>query len=179
MLNSVFRKFSNIVNISYSELLSEGSLIYKIEEAYNLDGLGILTVSDIPGFAEKREALLPLATRFAKLPQSVLTKLEVPEMNYGIGWSHGRESFQGVPDYSKGSYYANPEYDDPVKDEKGYHRNIWPQEDFPELERAFKTLGREMIRIGYLLAVRIDRFIEYNCREYPEGIFLHCLKNSH
>lgn len=30
---------------------------------------------------------------------------------YSFGWSHGKEKLQGRPDVSKGSYYANPQYD--------------------------------------------------------------------
>ena len=33
----------------------------KIEEAYDDDGLGVMVVNNIPGFSDKRKALLPLA----------------------------------------------------------------------------------------------------------------------
>jgi isopenicillin N synthase-like dioxygenase len=178
MLKTVLRRFSGVVNISYPELLAEEPLISKIEEAYGPGGFGVLTISDIPGFLEKREKLLPMASKLAKLSPKDLEKLEVPEVGWSIGWSHGRESYMDVPDFSKGSFYANPEYDEPVKNEEGYHENVWPTQAFPELEPAFKSLGREICRVGYLLAKRIDRYIEYHNRDYVEGLYLHSLKNS-
>lgn len=52
---------------------------------------------------------------------------------YSFGWSHGKEKLQGKMDTAKGSYYNNPMYNQPVKDEtlmKKYpsflHPNIWP-----------------------------------------------------
>ena len=44
-------------------------------------------------------------------------RYEKPETFYSFVWSHGREKLQGKPDYAKGSYYANPQYDKPVDDE--------------------------------------------------------------
>jgi hypothetical protein len=40
----------------------------------------------------------------------------LPETFYSFGWSHGKENTQGKPDLAKGSFYANPQYDEPVKD---------------------------------------------------------------
>jgi len=37
-----------------------------------------------------------------------LKKLEKEEINYGLGWSRGKERFRGVIDTGKGSFYANP-----------------------------------------------------------------------
>jgi hypothetical protein len=106
-------------------------LTEKIEEAYGPDGFGLLTISDIPSFSTKREECLILASKLAKLNPKSLAKIEVPETNYGIGWSHGKEIYFGKPDYSKGSFYANPEFDNAVRHENGYHRNVWPSEDLP------------------------------------------------
>ena len=126
--------------------------------------------------ATSLKRLLPLASKLAALDPEVLKSLEVPKVHYGIGWSLGKEQFNGIPDFSKGSYYANPEYDTPSKESEGvYHPNVWPREHLAELEGAFKTCGREVCKVGYLLCKRIDRFIEYNCRDYPEGLFTHLL----
>ena len=74
---------------------------------------------------------------------------ESPETFYAFGWSHGREKLQGKPDFAKGSFYANPQYDRPVEDEElikahapFIHPNIWPAAHLPELEPAFKALGQ-------------------------------------
>ena len=42
--------------------------------AFSYDGLGILTVVNVPTLAEKRQALLPLARAFAELPADVKAK---------------------------------------------------------------------------------------------------------
>jgi hypothetical protein len=178
MLKQFFRRFSVLVDISYPTLVADGDLSGKIAEAYGPDGYGVLKISDIPGFKKKREGCLRLASKLAKLSPEALAKIEVPETSYGIGWSHGKEVYFGKPDYSKGSFYANPEYDDAVKHENGYYRNAWPSEDLPELEPAFKTLSQEICRIGYLLAAQIDSCIKTHNPEYSEGLYLNSLKNS-
>lgn len=87
---------------------NDKSLFDKFEEAYNDDGLGLMVIDNIPGYPEKRNRLLPLAQKLAQLPKDVLKSLETPEYFYGVGWSHGKESYNGQPDLLKGSYYANP-----------------------------------------------------------------------
>jgi len=50
------------VQVDFSLIRDERKELYHwIEEAYNDDGLGVIVVNNIPGFKEKREALLPLA----------------------------------------------------------------------------------------------------------------------
>jgi len=64
---------------------------------------------------------------------------------------------QGVPDISKGSYYANPQLDDPTNGDAALiekycsfvHPNIWPTEDLPEFEASFKTLGQLIVSYLY------------------------------
>lgn len=45
-----------------------------VKEAFSHDGLGALAVKNVPGFAEKRQAILPLAWRFGQLPAEVKAK---------------------------------------------------------------------------------------------------------
>ena len=73
-------------------------------------------------------------------------------------------------DVFKGSYYANPEVDVPVEDENVQKQypfyctpNIWPKEDLPELEPAFKTMGQLVVSVGLLVAKQCDRYIEKHC----------------
>jgi hypothetical protein len=75
---------------------------------------------------------------------------------------------------SKGSYYANPQYDRPVDDEAlitkyspFIHPNIWPTEDLPELETAFKELGQIIVDVGILVAKACDRYVHSKCPTYP------------
>lgn len=45
--------------------------------------------------------------------------------------------------------------------------NIWPNEDLPELEDAFKQLGRRMYTVVVLLAKQIDKLTEARCGDMP------------
>ncbi len=107
----------------------------KIKHAYGYDGLGILAIKNIPRVEELRGACLPLAYTLGQLPEAKLSKFEHPESYYQFGWSRGKEKFEGRPDFSKGSFYANPVYDKPSDDIElikkfpaFYHGNIWPSE---------------------------------------------------
>jgi hypothetical protein len=112
-------------------------------------------------------------------------KYEHPESFYSFGWSHGKEKLQGSYDVSKGSYYANPSYDRPVEDEdiiKQYasfvHPNIWPTDDLPELEVAFKDLGRLMVSIGILIARQCDKYVSSICPTYPQHLLSRVIEES-
>lgn len=141
------------VTLEYAALVRGDDLSAKIEEAYGVDGLGILTVSGVPGLKEARNKLLPLASEVAALPDDVKTKYELPEAFYAVGWSHGREKLQGRPDYAKGSYYGNPLHNAPFSDPKVIKEfpafaapNKWPDE-VPNLEDAFMSAGQLMHRV--------------------------------
>lgn len=183
-------------------------------QAFGDDGLGILCIRGIPGYAQLREALLPLAQQFAELPEEVKEEYTDEASSFNFGWrytvaillsplrlphlhracltalhappallltlpplplfprrrrrslrSHGKEALQdGRPDVHKGSFYANPLHDQPTYD-KGlmekhpsyYRPNVWPQQHLPQLEQAFKQLGRLVIDTGMLLAAHCDR----------------------
>jgi hypothetical protein len=73
--------------------------------------------------------------RFANLPDEVKDKYSLAKAYYSFGWSHGKENLQGKPDFSKGSYYNNPETNDVTNGNQElidkfpafYHPNIWPE----------------------------------------------------
>jgi hypothetical protein len=72
--------------------------------------------------------------------------METPEWHYAVGWSHGKEKFEGMPDLLKGSFYANPVHEEweshkEADGKRNELRNIWPNEDVPGIEQAFKGLG--------------------------------------
>ncbi len=142
------------VELRYEDLTHGIDLSASIEAAFGADALGILTVSGVPGLAERRRALLPLARRFAALPEAVKRKYEHAASFYSFGWSHGKEKLQGRPDTHKGSWYANPLRDRPTEDASlierfpaFYHPNIWPREDLPELQPAFVDMGRLIVEV--------------------------------
>jgi len=137
----------------------------------------------VPGYLELRSKLLPLSTKFATLPKEVRSKYEHPQSYYSFGWSHGKERFKGEPDIYKGSYYNNPQYDVITNDPEEISKtpevsspNIWPKEDLPDLEPAFKSLGQLIITVGTSLAHHCDKYIieklgdKYKPENYIENI---------
>ncbi|KAJ0031016.1 hypothetical protein Pint_13123 [Pistacia integerrima] len=95
------------VTISYSELKAiliffwsrlkqdkNADLSMKIEQGFGPDGLGILSVTDVPGFSSLRQNLLHLAPRLASLPEEVKKDLEDHHSRYNFGWSHGKEKLE-------------------------------------------------------------------------------------
>lgn len=159
---------AGVVNLDYNDLLNDSiDLSAEIERAYGPDGLGILTVSNVPQFAELRAQLLPLAHQFASLPQDVKSLYEHPQSNYSFGWSHGKEQFNGKLDVAKGSFYANPQYDVPTTDESLIQQfpfyccpNIWPNEHVPDMGDKFKQLGQLIVRVGLLVAKQCDVYVQ-------------------
>lgn len=88
-------------------------------------------------------------------------------------------------DLSKGSYYANPQYDRPVEDEEliqkyitFIHPNIWPTDDLPEFEPAFKTLGQLIVQVGLLIAYQCDNYVKKQCPSYEDGKLERIIRNS-
>lgn len=91
--------------------------------------------------------------------------MEKPEWHFSVGWSYGKEKFQGVPDLLKGSFYANPIYDDymSTKQPDGSrikYQNIWPNSDVPGFELAFKDLGRFINKIGIEVGKNLDLYVK-------------------
>ncbi|KAK9715299.1 hypothetical protein RND81_06G155700 [Saponaria officinalis] len=138
-----------------------------IEEGFGPNGLGIISISNVPGFSSLRRSLLHLSPRLAKLSEEEKQKLEDPDSRYNFGWSHGKEKLEsGKPDMLKGSFYANPVLDVPTTDQNLIQRypaycgkNIWPNSALPELEAAFKALGRIMLDVGLMVAYHCDRYV--------------------
>jgi len=104
---------------------------------------------------------------------------------YNFGWSHGKEKLQGKPDVSKGSFYANPQYDEPETDPdliKKYpaflHPNIWPKDNLPELEVALKDLGQLIVNTGILVAKQCDQYVNHKCPSYSKDKLTNIIKTS-
>jgi len=154
------------VILDYQDLVNKADLTAAVEKAFGASGLGILAVKGVPNLTNCRQELLPLAFRYANLPDSVKEKTVHPESFYSFGWSHGKEMFaKGIPDLSKGSYYNNPIHDVPYEDPlliKQFpsfcHPNIWP-DDLPELRQAFMNMGKLVVDVGILLAHQCDKLV--------------------
>ncbi|CAA7409936.1 unnamed protein product [Spirodela intermedia] len=162
---------ASAVTISYSELKDKKSdLSAKIKEGFGPNGLGILSVSDVPEFPLLRQDLLHLSPRLANLPENLKRELEDPDSRYSFGWSHGKEKLEsGNFDTFKGSFYANPILDIPTTDISLIQRypsycrpNKWPNTSLPELEGAFKALAKLIMDVGLLLAHHCDKYVSEN-----------------
>lgn len=173
------------VVLSYQKLLNGDDLTEEIEKAYGAEGLGILTVEGIPELADARSNLLPLAYRFASLSDETKEKYTIEDAYYAFGWSRGKEKLDGQFDYSKGSYYNNPQFDRPVDDEElikkfpaFIHPNIWPSEDLPEMEAAFKALGQLIVAVGVLVSKQCDAYVKKQCASYKDNYLQQTLETS-
>eukprot|EP00775_Hariotina_reticulata_P002002 gene2002-2324_t len=162
---------ATVVCIPYNRLIDPQTDVSKeLWQGFGPDGLGVITVSGVPGYVERREALLPLADSFAKLPAAAKQACENEDSQYNVGWSHGKESLRnGIKDIHKGSFYANPLQDTYDVDDASarcfstyYTPNIWPQQDLPQLEPAFKALGSLIITVGLKLAAHCSRYVQHN-----------------
>ena len=94
---------ANVVVLDYNDLIAGKDLSREIEKAYGYDGIGLLTVKNVPTLVDKRNNLLPLGYRFAKLPNNIKEKYVHAESFYSFGWSHGKESLEGKPDERYGN----------------------------------------------------------------------------
>ncbi|KAI0095266.1 Clavaminate synthase-like protein [Irpex rosettiformis] len=160
------------VAISYKTLVNEPlSLTASIEKAFGSqpDTLGIIIVQDLPStYLSARKRLLKLAYKFASLDEATRERFADQKSRYSFGWSHGKEIMNGKPDILKGSYYANPVFDEPSVSPilretypEYYGKNIWPSEDIRDVlgfEQAFKDLGRFVFKVGTELAVACQPF---------------------
>lgn len=157
-----------------------------IAEAFGYGGLGIMAVTDIPELAEQRQRMLPVGAQFASLPDATKQKTETPHAFFQVGWSYGNEKLQGdQPDWAKGSYYANPLVDVPSEDTDLIARfpsflepNVWPTDDLPEFEGAFKALGRAVVDVGRLVAKQCDDYTASQCPGYEDGKLFKLLQRS-
>lgn len=154
-----------VTTVTYEQLVRGASaeVSAAVGEAFGPGGLGIIAVRGVPhAYAEKRRRLLQLARQLAQLPPATLTRYEVPEVQYSVGWSRGRESFRGRVDTRKGSFYANPLHDggDPSGAPPHFaHPNVWPSCEVPELRDAFMSLGALICQVGDVLAARCDEYV--------------------
>ncbi len=59
--------------------------------------LGVIVISDLPSeFAARRVELFHLINRFASMPEATREKLARKDSSYCFGWSHGKETMNGV-----------------------------------------------------------------------------------
>jgi len=175
------------VVLDWNDLQSDATsktMMESISTAFGPSGIGLLLVKGVPGYPEARQRLLPLGTRFAQLPEQVRLQYEHTASKYGVGWSHGKEMFKGVPDLLKASYKANPQYNVPTNDKSMMEKfpqysypNIWPRE-LPELEQAFMSLGQLMVNVGLRVALHCDAYVASKLPVYKPRTLHNIIKES-
>lgn len=166
------------VVISFSDLqVKESDLSEKVGEAFGPKGLGIVVIADVPGFSMLRQYLLHLSPRVASLPDDVKATIEDPGSRYTVGWNHKKEKLGfHMRDEFKGSFNANPFLDVPTTDMSLIRRypmycrpNKWPTSALPDLEVAFKALGKVMLDVGLMLAYHCDQYVSNAVKVHKGG----------
>ncbi|KAI8810702.1 hypothetical protein BJ742DRAFT_886180 [Cladochytrium replicatum] len=180
-------KVASPIVLDYEDLKNGKDLRDLMLEAFGsgLDALGVCIVKNVPTFVEKRKALLPYASLVAHLPEEVRLRLEHPQSSFSFGWSHGKEIMNGKPDTQKGSYYNNPNFDDPGLESEsasyGYTsnaKNVWPTDaELPGFHDAFMNLGQLICDVGYLVAQQLDS-ITKDSSTLPLDFFSNAIKLS-
>ncbi len=169
---------AEVVTLAYEDLLGAPSAATQsaISRGFGPSGLGLVLVTGVPGYPALRAAALPHAHAFATQPAPVLSRYEHAPSSYSFGWSRGRESFGGVLDVAKGSFYFNPLHDAPCAGSPAaadpalapfYHPNVWPApgDAAPGFEAALKALGAAMVAVGGVLSAHVDAFVAARLRE--------------
>jgi isopenicillin N synthase-like dioxygenase len=134
----------------YSSLSSQKS---PITQAFH--DKGIIAIRGVPGFDKAYEDFLNASRQFISLTEEQQAKY-TPEDAYSRGWSYGIETFNGVRDAFKGSYYA-------AYPEKVAHApNIWPTQDVPEFQHAYLNLVKIIFNMGKEVLPLINIAIKNN-----------------
>ena len=94
------------VEVDYNQLFNGYDISREIDEAYGMNGLGLLVVTNVPDVAKIREELLQCSFDIAHFPEDVLKKYEDPKSFFSYGWSHGKEKMSnGKFDFANFKYY--------------------------------------------------------------------------
>ena len=56
--------------------------------------------------------------------------------------------------------------------------NIWPTADVPEMEGAFKSLGRLMVDVGLRLSMHVDAYVHAQQPLYPRDTLQRIISSS-
>lgn len=183
------KSFSKVVKVKYNDLVSIHeqknfkSFNENVKNAYGFDGLGLIVVEDVPNHWNLKYNFLKQTHELVNLSSEELLSLEKPEVNYGIGWSRGKENYESVPDDKKGSFYAKLHQYNEVYNKNNPYKfgsetykvdksklknkdiNIWPK-SIPSLENNFHAIGNQMRNIGIILSDLIDNFIKGEYSSY-------------
>lgn len=174
--------------IDYEDLIQgpneANSISEKVEKAFGVGSVGVIAISNVPGFVDRKAAFLPLAYQLARLPPAYLEEeLTDEESRYNTGWSHGKEKLGDKPDFAKGSFFFNPVADVAGSDEDrakyplSYPRNVWPDR-IPGFETAAKEMGCLMKDVAVLLSKHIDAVAAKSVPNYSPSTLHDTLKDT-
>lgn len=178
----------NIVYVDFKDLglAPPNELNPLIAQAFGIGSLGLIVVQNVPSAAELRKEILTLAPQLWRLPEEEKAQITDAESMYANGWSFGKEMFNGYPDTSKCSFYANPIYDVPFEEPeliKNYptmcRPNVWPAR-LPALRKAFRKAGQMLVSTGEELLRRIDEYVyeQIADRGYERNRLSKLIRNS-
>lgn len=178
-INFSKKSFTEVVRIKYNDLIHLNKkrdftpIFKKIEKAYGPDGIGAIVIEQVYHHFETKKICLAQTQKIVNMPKVYLEKYERPDVNYTLGYSHGKEKFLNEPDHKKASYYAVLQnYYDNAANKPIELDNKWPREYAPQLPGAFYALGNQIREVGLLLFDAIDAYIKrqnpkynVNCKE--------------
>ncbi|KXT18242.1 hypothetical protein AC579_2876 [Pseudocercospora musae] len=179
------------ISVSLQDLKNGTISLESLEAAFGPSSLGIIIVSDLPPqYTCLRSKLLSYSSYLANLPASELSKVEIPQARYNIGWSCGKEKLDnGQFDTLKGSYYVqpihNPELEEKAKKEYGDKipdmttPNVWPDESvLPGFEGIFQELCEMIIDVAGFVARSCDRYGVAKLEGYRDGTLENIVRGS-
>jgi isopenicillin N synthase-like dioxygenase len=178
-MNSMNNK---LIKIDYKLLVDLGSnLTEKIGQAFGKDGLGLIAITNVPGYPEVRKNILKQGFKMANLEQDRLNQLEKPETRYSLGWQKGKSYFNGKWEAMTASFYARVlgeqiDHSDPDMREK--YTNIWPEEnELPEFRDNYLEMGRLLTHCTENLLFHLDKYTATNYPDiYPDSYLYNKLK---
>lgn len=195
MTNTTTDYTTTPVTVSLSDLKS-GVSDSLLPAAFGPDSLGVIIVTGLPAeFVELRKSVLLSASDLATLPDDKLQAMEHEPSFWCQGWSRGREKLaNGVPDFNKGSFYANCAFHKdakleapPSEETRGYEdmhmytaANIWPQEeDLPGFQSNLKQLCNLIIDVAEDVARACDRYVGgVGIKGYEQGYLEDVVRTS-
>nr|GMD17835.1 Iron/ascorbate oxidoreductase [Ipomoea batatas] len=111
-----------LLNLKIPSSDKNADLSSKIEQGFGANGLGLLSISDVPEYSLLRKNLLHLSIRLANVSEDVKRELEDADSRYSFGWSYGKEKQDGKLDKLKASFFANPILDVPTTEPSNIQR---------------------------------------------------------
>lgn len=111
-----------------------------------LHEFGFIAVRGVPGFIESRAEFLTRAQEFAALSDDLKNQCTTSK-DKNLGWSAGIETFNGMIDKYKGSYYVAIGDDNPrVGNNVWLSQDQWDQAE--QFKNAYLALARLMFETG-------------------------------